>query len=116
MRIDNNQQNLTFKACILVRGTTNRNAAKKLATPIIRQANGRRGQGFLTDGNSVIVLDKATAEGNEAQNAYIRMRRSFTSGNKNYIEKCKRIFQSRLKAATATAEPMDFPAQQVGVS
>lgn len=108
MKIDNNQQNLTFKANMLVRGTRDIEAAKRVAKPVIENARGIMGYGFTTNGNSVLVVDLATRQGKRAQYAYGNMRSSFKSGDQ--IVQRKGEFHSKLRVAARDAEPMDFPA------
>lgn len=108
MRIDNNQQNLTFKANILVQGTKNIEAAKRLAKPAIKKAHGLRGHGYIIGSDSVLVVDKRTKEGREAQVAYHNMKRSFRSGSKQQAQQRKLTFDEKLATAKRTAKTMDY--------
>lgn len=108
MRINNNQQNLTFEKNVLVRGTNNIEAAKRVAKPVIEKVGGIMGYGFTTDGNSVLVVDLATHKGIKTQYAYKNMKSSFISGEK--VRQKKGEFHSRLDDATKDAIPMDFRA------
>lgn len=109
MRIDNNKQNLTFKANMLVRGTRDIEAAKRVAKPVIERARGIMGYGFTTDGNSVLVVDLATYTGQRTQYAFGYMQESFIT--RRQIPQRKGEFHSKLRVATRDAQPMDFPAQ-----
>lgn len=112
MRINNNKQNLTFKASILVLGTQDIEAAKRFAKPIISNSLGRRGNGFIvcSDCDCVLVVDKRTKEGREAQVAYHNMKRSSRRGNLQQAEQRRRIFDQKLAAAERDAIPMEFHA------